>query len=55
MVNEVLKDFQILVDNMNDCAIKVADLGDSATEDMLIAFIKSVELHHWMLTSFMKE
>lgn len=55
MVNEVLKDFQILVDNMNDCAIKVADLGDSATEDMLIAFIKSVELHHWMLTSFIKD
>jgi len=55
MVDEVLRDFQILVDNMNDCAIKVADLGDSATEDMLIAFIKSVELHHWMLTSFMKE
>ncbi|MFC4873628.1 Dps family protein [Negadavirga shengliensis] len=55
MVKEVLKDFQILVDNMNECAEKVADLGDIATEDMLIAFIKSVELHHWMLTSFIKE
>jgi len=54
MVEEVLKDFQVLVDNMNECAIKVAELGDTATEDMLIAFIKSVELHHWMLTSFMK-
>jgi starvation-inducible DNA-binding protein len=54
MVEEVLKDFQILVDNMNECAIKVAELGDTATEDMLIAFIKSVELHHWMLTSFLK-
>jgi starvation-inducible DNA-binding protein len=55
MVKEVLKDFQILVDNMNECAEKVADLGDIATEDMLIAFIKSVELHHWMLTSFINE
>jgi starvation-inducible DNA-binding protein len=54
MVEEVLKDFQVLVDNMNECAIKVAELGDTATEDMLIAFIKSVELHHWMLTSFIK-
>lgn len=52
MVEEVLRDFQILVDNMNECAIKVADLGDTATEDMLIAFIKSLELHHWMLSSF---
>jgi starvation-inducible DNA-binding protein len=55
MVEEVLKDFQILVDNMNDCAEKVADLGDTATEDSLIAFIKSLELHHWMFTSFLKE
>jgi starvation-inducible DNA-binding protein len=54
MVEEVLRDFQILVDNMNECAIKVSELGDTATEDMLIAFIKSVELHHWMLTSFIK-
>ncbi|AGA79938.1 Dps family protein [Echinicola vietnamensis] len=54
MVKEVLKDFEILAENMNDCAEKVADLGDSATEDMLIAMIKSIELHHWMLTSFLK-
>lgn len=54
MVDEVLKDFEILNDNMDECATKVADLGDSATEDMLIAFIKSIELHHWMLTSFQK-
>ncbi|WP_114751328.1 Dps family protein [Pleomorphovibrio marinus] len=55
MVEETLRDFQVLVDNMNECAIKVADLGDTATEDMLIAFIKSLELHHWMLSSFLKE
>ncbi|GGZ31373.1 DNA starvation/stationary phase protection protein [Echinicola pacifica] len=54
MVTEVLKDFEILSENMNDCAEKVAELGDSATEDMLIAMIKSIELHHWMLTSFQK-
>ena len=55
MVEEVLRDFQMLVDSMDECAIKVADLGDKATEDMLVAFIKSLELHHWMLTSFLKE
>ncbi|MCC5937938.1 MAG: DNA starvation/stationary phase protection protein [Lunatimonas sp.] len=54
MVEEVLRDFQVLVDNMNDCAEKVSDLGDTATEDMLISFIKSLEMHHWMLTSFLK-
>jgi len=54
MVEEILKDFQTLVDNMNDCAEKVAGLGDQATEDMLISFIKNVELHHWMLSSFLK-
>jgi starvation-inducible DNA-binding protein len=54
MVEEVLRDFQVLVDNMNECAEKVSDLGDTATEDTLIAFIKSLEMHHWMLTSFLK-
>ncbi|QDH80745.1 DNA starvation/stationary phase protection protein [Echinicola soli] len=54
MVKEVLKDFEILAENMNECAESVAELGDSATEDMLIAMIKSIELHHWMLTSFLK-
>ncbi|WP_353959669.1 Dps family protein [Echinicola jeungdonensis] len=54
MVKEVLRDFEILAENMNECAERVADLGDSATEDMLIAMIKSIELHHWMLTSFLK-
>ncbi|WP_209330791.1 Dps family protein [Lunatimonas salinarum] len=54
MVEEVLRDFQVLVDNMNECAEKVSDLGDTATEDMLISFIKSLEMHHWMLTSFLK-
>ncbi|EON75942.1 Non-specific DNA-binding protein Dps [Lunatimonas lonarensis] len=54
MVEEVLRDFQVLVDNMNECAEKVSELGDTATEDMLISFIKSLEMHHWMLTSFLK-
>lgn len=54
MVEEVLRDFQLLVENMNECTEKVAELGDQATEDMLIAFIKSMELNHWMLTSFLK-
>ncbi|WP_194775635.1 Dps family protein [Pararhodonellum marinum] len=55
MVKEILNDFEILVENMNDCAEKVAELGDTATEDMLIAFIKKIELHHWMFTSFLKK
>jgi starvation-inducible DNA-binding protein len=40
---------------MNECAESVSEVGDLATEDMLIAFIKSIELHHWMLTSFQKD
>lgn len=54
MVSEILKDFEILVENANECAEKVADLGDTATEDMLISFIKTIESNHWMLTSFIK-
>lgn len=54
MVNEILKDFEILAENMNECAENVAELGDTATEDMLIGFIKTIESHHWMLSSFLK-
>lgn len=54
MVKEVLKDFEILAENMNECAEKVSELGDTATEDMLISFIKTLESNHWMLTSFNK-
>ena len=54
MVSETLKDLEILVDIMNECAENVAELGDTATEDMLISFIKSIESHHWMLSSFLK-
>jgi starvation-inducible DNA-binding protein len=54
MVREVLKDFEILAENMNECAEKVSELGDTATEDMLISFIKTLESNHWMLTSFNK-
>ncbi|MGY6558001.1 MAG: Dps family protein [Nitritalea sp.] len=55
MVREVLRDFEVLAENMNDAAENVAELGDKATEDMLVAFIKSIELKHWMFTSFLKE
>lgn len=54
MVTEIIKDFEILVDNMNECAENVAELGDTATEDMLISFIKTIESNHWMLSSFLK-
>jgi len=54
MVKEVLKDFEILAENMNECAERVSELGDTATEDMLISFIKTLESNHWMLTSFNK-
>lgn len=54
MVTEILNDFEILVENMNECAENVAELGDTATEDMLISFIKTIESNHWMLSSFIK-
>lgn len=54
MVQEVLKDFEILAESMNECAEKVAELDDAVTEDMLISFIKTIELNHWMLSSFLK-
>lgn len=52
MVKEILKDYRILLEYLTE-AIEVAlDTGDSGTEDMLKGFIKDIEVHHWMMSSF---
>ena len=52
MVNEILNDYRTLLEYMFSVVDKSIEVGDSGTEDMIKGFIKSVEKHHWMLTSF---
>lgn len=54
MVEEVLKDFEILLSLMVDATVAAEEIDDVATEDLITAYIKRTEKRHWMLTSFNK-
>lgn len=54
MVEEVLKDFEILLSLMIDATVAASEIDDVATEDLITAYIKRTEKRHWMLTSFSK-
>ena len=52
MVKEILSDFEILLNQMNDVVEASQNIKDCSTEDMIIAFMKQMEKTHWMLTAF---
>lgn len=52
MVEEILNDYQVLVEFMY-AAIDIAiEIGDMGTEDMIKGFVYETEKNHWMMTSF---
>ncbi len=55
MVNEVLSDFQYLIRDITGVIMTARSIGDIGTEDLLMEYLKSLEKHHWMLKSFIKQ
>ncbi len=53
MVEEILKDYEILLSYLADGMNAAIDIGDVGTEDMLNTLIQDMEKHHWMLSSFL--
>ncbi|WP_298998115.1 Dps family protein [Flagellimonas sp. S174] len=53
-VRDVLKDFEILHENMISAIGAALDTGDIATEQMLTDFLRNLEKRNWMFTSFLK-
>lgn len=53
-VMDVLKDFEILHNNMISAVGTALDTGDIATEQMLTDFLRNLEKKNWMFTSFLK-
>jgi len=53
MVDEILKDYEILLSYLTDAMNTAIDIGDVGTEDMLNTFIQDMEKHHWMLSAFL--
>ncbi|MDO6738793.1 Dps family protein [Wenyingzhuangia sp. 2_MG-2023] len=54
MVKEILNDFEILLNQMNDVSSAAENIKDRGTQDMMNSFIRQMEKTHWMLTAFMK-
>ncbi|MFY0598885.1 MAG: DNA starvation/stationary phase protection protein [Cyclobacteriaceae bacterium] len=54
MVQEILKDYEILLEFMFNTIEEALDKGDSGTEDLIKGFVKQTEKNHWMLTAFSK-
>mgnify|MGYP001823903803 FL=1 len=54
MVREVLRDFEILHNNMMSAIGSSLDTGDIATEQILTDFLRALEKRNWMFTSFLK-
>ncbi|WP_378175432.1 Dps family protein [Aquimarina sp. SS2-1] len=54
MVQEILKDFQILHDALLDVMNAALEAGDSATEEIATQFMRRLEKRHWMFTAWSK-
>jgi starvation-inducible DNA-binding protein len=53
MVANIVGDFETMIGELKE-GMQVADeVGDKATEDMLLGIYKSLEKHVWMLKSFL--
>ena len=55
MVRELLSDYRLLLQYLNAVVQIAAEHHDAGTDNMAKGFIKKIEKHHWMLSSFFGE
>jgi starvation-inducible DNA-binding protein len=53
MVRELLSDYRVLLQYLAAVIGIASEQGDSGTENLIKSFIKKIEKHHWMFTSFL--
>lgn len=53
MVEEILKDFEVLLSYMADVIDAAVEIGDVGTEEMIKSFMKDIEKKHWMFSAFL--
>jgi starvation-inducible DNA-binding protein len=51
---EIISDFETLISLCIEAHEKTSEVGDLATSDLMISYIKRTEKSHWMLSSFIK-
>ncbi|MEQ8241665.1 MAG: DNA starvation/stationary phase protection protein [Cyclobacteriaceae bacterium] len=52
MVQEIIKDYEYLLEYMFRTLEIAIENGDSGTEDMIKGFVKATEKNHWMFSAF---
>jgi starvation-inducible DNA-binding protein len=52
MVDQLIKDFSTVIDELKEGMEAAQEAGDETTADMLLAIHTSLEKHVWMLTAF---
>lgn len=55
MVEEVLKDYEVLLEYLFNAIDVALANGDSGTVDMMNKLVKETEKNHWMFTAFSKK
>jgi len=55
MVVEVLKDFTLLQEELNETIGIAQELGDEVTVDLLIGMLTSLQKHSWMFRAYLKQ
>lgn len=53
MVRELLSDYRVLLQYLSAVVQIASEQNDAGTENMVKGFIKKIEKHHWMLSSFL--
>ncbi|TSB44807.1 Dps family protein [Alkalicoccobacillus porphyridii] len=54
MVEDLVRDFSLLTEEIKEGMEAAESLGDQTTADMLLAIHQSLEKHNWMLRSFLR-
>jgi len=52
MVEEILRDYRVLLEQLFNVVELAIENGDSGTEDMMKDIIRYLEKNHWMMTAF---
>lgn len=53
MIRELLNDYRVLLQYMSAVIEIAGEQQDAGTENLIKGFIRKIEKHHWMLTSFL--
>lgn len=55
MVKQLIDDYELIKEELKSGVKEAEDVGDDATADMFIGYIKDIEKNNWMLQAYLGE